>query len=50
MNYLDAIPLKEIMPSCSIRGDCRWYIQEENGACKICSYVITEITIEELKI
>jgi hypothetical protein len=42
------IPEKKL-PLCSIRNDCRWYQQEGNEACMVCSYIITDITAPEIK-
>jgi hypothetical protein len=35
------------LPSCSIRNDCRWYLQEGASACGICPFVRTE-NLEDL--
>ena len=32
------------LPECSIRMDCRWFDQSGADACKVCPYVITEVT------
>jgi len=29
-------------PVCVIRPGCRWFMQESYGACRICSYVVTD--------
>jgi hypothetical protein len=36
------------MPECSIRSSCRWHMQEGDSICRICPYIITDITAEEL--
>jgi hypothetical protein len=30
---------QERQPVCSIRGDCRWFMQDGRDACAVCSYV-----------
>lgn len=47
--FLNIIPEEEGIPKCSIRGTCRWHLQKGEDACKICPYVLTEITGEEMK-
>lgn len=32
------------LPECSIRPQCRWYHQSGAEACKVCPFVITDIT------
>jgi hypothetical protein len=49
VEFLDSVPLKESLPPCSIRPRCRWYAQNSADACRICPYVLTEITIDELR-
>jgi len=42
---LDAIPeaaLPSDLPECSIRPDCRWYLQSGETACRACPLVVTE--------
>lgn len=40
------IPLASV-PKCSIRPRCRWFAQEGAAACRVCSYVITNLWPEE---
>lgn len=49
VKYLDQIPVDDILPACSIRPSCRWFSQRGADACRICPYVLTEITEEQLK-
>ena len=49
VQYLDQVPVSDVLPACSIRPRCRWFSQKGADACKICPYVLTEITEEELK-
>jgi hypothetical protein len=44
VEFLHKIPIAETLVSCSIRNSCRWYMQKGSDACKICPYVLTEIT------
>lgn len=48
LDYLREIPEDSILPECGIRSQCRWHIQSGSDACKICPYVLTEITEEEV--
>lgn len=32
----------EILPDCSIRGQCRWYDQSGSSACAVCDRIITD--------
>jgi hypothetical protein len=34
--------LSEDLPDCSIRSQCRWYLQRKADACWSCSFVITD--------
>jgi hypothetical protein len=48
VQFLDSVD--EIDPNfpCSIRSNCRWFLQKQYDACKICPYVATEITESEV--
>jgi len=48
VQFLDVVD--EIDPHfpCSIRHRCRWFLQKQYDACKICPYVLTEITETEV--
>ncbi len=48
VQHLNAIPVNEKLPACSIRSNCRWFLQTGADACKVCTYVLTEIVKEEL--
>lgn len=48
IGFLDKINTGDQLIPCSIRHQCRWFIQNGNEACKICPYVVTEITQEEI--
>lgn len=43
----DELPVKEKLPACAIRPQCRWFLQSGADACKICEFVITQTTAEE---
>jgi len=49
MEFLNHIPTNESLPSCSIRPSCRWFLQSGADACRICPYVITHVTEQEIK-
>ncbi len=46
--HLDEIDKDSRIPDCSLRKDCRWYRQEGIHICKICPYVITDLTADEI--
>lgn len=48
VQYIDSIAVNEKLPACSIRNNCRWHLQKGEEACMACSFVITEITEDEL--
>lgn len=48
IQYLDKIPSTEELPKCSIRVQCRWFLQKGSDACKVCPYILTEITEKEI--
>lgn len=48
VNYLDKVQPVQTLPACAIRPQCRWFSQRGSDACALCSYVITEITEEEV--
>lgn len=31
------------LPECSIRAECRWFLQSGNAACAVCPLVITDL-------
>jgi hypothetical protein len=33
------------LPNCSIRPQCRWFVQSGEAACSICRYVVTDTAI-----
>lgn len=37
--------LSKELPSCSIRTQCRWFIQRGEEACSVCRYVVTDSAI-----
>jgi hypothetical protein len=47
LQFLDQIPLASL-PACGIRGRCRWYLQRGPDACQVCTYIVTEITEDEV--
>ncbi len=48
VDYLDKVQPLIALPTCAIRPQCRWYSQRGGDACALCSYVITEITEDEV--
>ena|SRR5690242_17949616 len=49
ISFLDQVNPVEELPACSIRKECRWHQQEGSAACKICPYIITDISATEIK-
>ena len=35
------------IPECSIKSHCRWHKQWQDKACRICPYIVTQVTEEE---
>ena len=48
IQHLDEIVEETVLPACEIRPRCRWFMQLGENACRICPYVITEITESEV--
>lgn len=44
---IDEVAAADTLFPCSIRPRCRWFLQQGADACRICPYVLTEITQEE---
>lgn len=44
LTYMEALPVHSNLPTCGIRHSCRWFRQSGADACKVCIFVITEIT------
>jgi len=36
------------LPHCAIRKTCRWYHQEGNDACRVCTFVVTDVLEEDI--
>jgi hypothetical protein len=34
---------KRLLPECSIRTDCRWFLQSGEAACAVCPLIITDL-------
>lgn len=43
-HLVDAVP-SQPLPRCSIRSACRWFSQRGADACKVCRYVVTDLTV-----
>jgi len=50
MGFIDTVTTSADLPACSLRPQCRWFLQVGPDACKMCPYVITEISQEEIDI
>lgn len=48
VKHLEDLPKILNMPECGIRDKCRWFHQHSFDACKVCRFVITEVTEEQL--
>lgn len=40
-------PEPAVLPACSIRSQCRWYLQLGGEACAVCPEVVTDIMVPE---
>lgn len=47
IQFLDHLPVKDAIPECPIRPSCRWHLQKGPSACKVCPFIISEITEED---
>jgi hypothetical protein len=48
VKFLNAVAEIDPRFPCSIRSNCRWFLQKQYDACKICPYILTEITEAEV--
>ncbi len=47
LEHSSHVPAADGLIACSIRQQCRWFLQSGAEACTICPYILTEITEEE---
>jgi len=45
--FLEQVPFEKELAACAIRPRCRWHLQSGDDACRMCSFVVTEITEQE---
>lgn len=50
VQYIDTLPVSEALPPCAIRKSCRWYKQQGADACKVCKFVVTEVTENDVMV
>jgi hypothetical protein len=43
-------PTVDPLPRCSIRANCRWFDQQGADACRVCPFVITDLTSLETEV
>lgn len=48
IQFLDHLPVSETIPDCPIRPTCRWYLQKGPSSCKVCPFIVSEITEEDV--
>ena len=48
IKFVDQVAEEDPHFACPIRESCRWFLQAKYDACKICPYIPTEITAEEV--
>lgn len=48
VKHLDDLPAISQIPACGIRDRCRWFYQHNYNACKVCRFIITEITEDQI--
>ncbi len=47
IQYADRLPeITGELPACGIRSRCRWFMQREADACRICPYILYEVPEE----
>lgn len=47
VQFMNSLPIAEELDDCPIRPSCRWYLQKGPDACKVCPFIISEITEED---
>jgi hypothetical protein len=50
LEYMEQLPVKDNLPACAIRKNCRWFRQSGAEACKVCVFVITEVTEHDTRV
>lgn len=48
VQHLQDVPALAQLPVCGIRQQCRWFRQHQFNACKVCRFIITEISEEQI--
>jgi hypothetical protein len=49
IQHIDNIPgMEGALPPCGIRNQCRWYMQRKSDACRMCPYILYEVTEEDV--
>jgi len=48
VQFLDSVPSVDPHFPCSIRNNCRWFQQRGYDACRICPYILRDITEAEV--
>ncbi len=48
VQHLEEVPTLAQLPVCGIRSRCRWFGQHQFNACKVCRFIITEISEEQI--
>ena len=49
VEHLDKLTVSVRLPPCGIRSSCRWHQQSGPDACRVCPYVITQLSKEEVE-
>jgi len=49
LDFIEQIETTYTLQPCPIRPSCRWYLQNKADACRICTYVVTEISAIEIE-
>jgi hypothetical protein len=47
LSVLEDLPVKDELPECGIRPQCRWFRQSGPDTCRVCPFVITHTTEED---
>ncbi len=47
VQFINQLPITDNIADCPIRKNCRWHLQKGDEACKVCPFVVSEITEQD---
>jgi hypothetical protein len=48
VKYHDRLPDEDKLPTCSIRQNCRWFLQKAELACKVCPHILRQMNESDI--